>query len=277
MTDNREQIEFWNDKAGPRWLAADAYIAGMLGEVAQPLLARAAPKPGERVLDVGCGTGQTSLAIAHRVGPSGRVLGVDISAPLLARAKERAVDVPQLAFAEADAQTHGFAEASFDLVCSRFGVMFFVDPVAAFANLARATAPTGRLGFVCWRSVIENPWFGEPLAAMAQHIEPPPRGEPGAPGPFAFAERSRIEQVLASAWTSVAIEPLDLDLKLGDDPDDALRFAQDVGATASSLAEASAEARDRALVSMREVFAKHHGSSGVRLRGAMWLVTASPA
>lgn len=278
MTDgNAAQIEFWNDRAGPRWLAADASIAAMLGDASAVLLERAALQPGERVLDVGCGTGQTSIEIARRVGERGRVLGVDISAPLLGRARERAHEVPQLAFAEADAQVHGFAPASFDVVMSRFGVMFFDDPTAAFTNLARAVAPGGRLAFVCWRSVLENAWFSEPLAAMAKHVEPPPRSEPGAPGPFSFAERARIDAVLTGAgWTSIVIDPFDLDLQLGTDADDALHFARDVGATAAALAEAEPTARDAALAAMHEMFAKHHGPHGVRLHGGMWLVTATP-
>lgn len=275
---NAEQIECWNERAGARWLAADEHIAQMLGGIAVVLIDRAAPQPGERVLDVGCGTGQTSIEIARRVGDRGSVLGVDISAPMLGRAHERALDVPQLAFVEADAQTHAFTPASFDLVVSRFGVMFFADPTAAFANLARATAPTGRVVFVCWRSVLENPWFAEPLAAMAKHVEPPPRVEPGAPGPFAFADRAHIEKVLVGGgWASIAIEPFDLDLKLGDDADAALEFTREVGATASSLAEAEPAARDRALAAMRELFAARQGPNGVLLRGAMWLVTATRA
>jgi SAM-dependent methyltransferase len=216
------------------------------------------------------------VELAHRVGACGRVIGVDISAPLLERARQRAGDLSQVDFVQADAQTHAFAAGSFDVVVSRFGVMFFADAGAAFANLADATSVEGRLGFACWRGVSENPWFSEPLAAMATHVEPPPPPEAGAPGPFGFAERRHVEAVLGRAgWRMVAIEPVDVELNLGADPGDALSFAQLVGATARPLAEATPAARTAALAAMREVYAGAHGPGGVALRGAVWIVTAS--
>lgn len=276
MTDNAEQIEYWNERAGRRWVRADDWLAQMLTPVSTVLLDRVAPQTGERVLDVGCGAGQTTMEVARRVGQGGRVVGVDVSSPLLALAEERKGELPQLQFVKGDAQTHAFAPASFDLVMSRFGVMFFADPVAAFTNLANATASGGRLGFVCWRSIIENPWFGRPLAALAQHVEPPPKPEPGAPGPFAFDRRDYLREVLTRAgWQSVAIDPVDLEARMGADADDAVRFASEVGATAQPLSEAAPDARTRAVDAIRSVFADVQREDGVFMPAAIWLVTAS--
>jgi SAM-dependent methyltransferase len=276
MSANDAQIELWNDRAGQRWVIADGFLVEMLAPISAVLLERTAPQPGERVLDVGCGAGQTTVDVARLVGPTGSVLGVDISAPLLGLARERRGELAHVTYVLADAQTHAFAPASFDLALSRFGVMFFADPVAAFANLGNATVAGGRLGFACWRSMIENPWFSEPLAAIAAHVEPPPRPEPGAPGPFAFADAERVRDILAGAgWRSIAIEPVDLEVKLGADPDDALRFASEVGPTSLPLADAPPDARAQALASMHSIYTRAHGENGVTMRAAIWLVTAS--
>jgi len=276
---NAEQIEFWNDRAGARWLAADLHFAQMLSPIGDALVERAAPRVGERVLDVGCGAGQTSAVLAQAVTNRGRVLGADISAPLVGGAVARALKLglAHASFVEADAQTHDFGTGAFDLVCSRFGVMFFADPVAAFANLADATATGGRLAFVCWRSLRENPWFAGPLAAMAKHVEPPPPPPPGGPGPFAFADRARVQSLLERAgWADVRIEPADISLWIGASVDDALRFASDIGPTATSLAQAEPIARDAALAQMRDVYAGATDGDGVvRMPAALWYVTAT--
>src|SRR5262249_6517301 len=148
----------------------------------------------ERVLDVGCGTGQTSIELARRAGPGGAVTGIDISAPMLARARARAADAGArtVTFLDADAQTHRFDPASLDVCFSRFGIMFFAAPDAAFANLRSALRPAGRLAFVCWQSMRDNPWMLVPLMAAAAHITLPPPPAPDAPGPFSFADADRV-------------------------------------------------------------------------------------
>ncbi len=273
---NAAQIDYWNHTAGPRWLAADDHLARLLGPLQTPLVERAAAAPSERILDVGCGSGQSSAVLAEQVGAHGSVLGVDISAPLLSRARTRAAALPQLAFAQADAQTHAFAPGAFDLVFSRFGVMFFADPIAAFTNLAAATRAGGRLVFACWRAFIENPWMAQGCAAMAKHITPAPPPDPGAPGPFSFADAGHVRSVLESAgWSRVALEPFDTRLQIGVDVDDALHFATEIGPTAAPLRDAEPAARQAALEAMRETYAAARGDHGVEFGGAIWLVTAS--
>ncbi|MBX7081565.1 MAG: methyltransferase domain-containing protein [Nannocystaceae bacterium] len=276
MTGNPEQRAFWNEQAGPRWVSADEHVASMLAPCSEVLFARAAIGTGERVLDVGCGAGQTTVELAARTGPDGRVVGLDVSAPLLARARARGEGLPHVAFVEADAQVHEFGDARFDAVVSRFGVMFFADPTAAFTRLRDACDRGGRLAFVCWRGLPDNPWFVAPLRAMARHVEPPLPPEPGAPGPFGLSDDARIAEVLARAgWTRVVIEPIDLSLVVGRDPDDALRVAQLIGATAAPLAQAEPDARQAALAAMREVYVGAQDRGAVRMAGAIWAVTAS--
>lgn len=275
---NAEQVELWNHGAGERWVAGDASLSRMLAPIGDASIERAALRPGEHVLDVGCGAGHTALAIGRAVTERGSVLGVDISGPLLARATARAAELgqAQVRFEHADAQTHDLGSERFDLVYSRFGVMFFADPVAAFANLARATKERGRLLFACWRAPLENPWFTEPYAAMAQHVEPPPPPPPRGPGPFAFAEEIHVRSILERAgWRDVRCEAADTSLWMGDTVDDALRFAGGVGPTATPLAGAEPAARSAALAQMREVFARFADDAGVvRMRAALWYVGA---
>src|SRR6185503_11565956 len=184
---NAEQIKYWNETAAPKWVEYQAVLDTQLEELGRLAMERARLVPGERVLDVGCGCGATTRALAARVGARGSAHGVDISAPMLARAAEltRAAGVGNVRFTNADAQTYAFEPGGADVLFSRFGVMFFTDPPAAFTNLRRALRPGGRVAFVCWQPLAENPWLLVPLSTAAQHIQLPPPPAPGAPGPFA--------------------------------------------------------------------------------------------
>ena len=171
----------------------------LLSGVDALLLDRSAPRPGEHVVEIGCGTGATTLALAGRVGQGGRVLAVDISGPLLDRARGRAAGLPQVAFALADAQVHPFEPGQADLVASRFGVMFFDDPVAAFRNIRRALGPGGRLCMVAWAEMEANPWFAIPREAAVARLGRPAPVPPTAPGPLTFADRDRVRGILGAA------------------------------------------------------------------------------
>jgi len=273
---NAEQIEYWNKQAGPKWVAESARMDAMLEPLGLAAIERAAPRPGERVLDVGCGLGQTTLQLAARVGAKGDVLGIDISTPMLegARARARAAGVTQVRFELADAQTHSFAPASFDLVFSRFGVMFFADPVAAFANLARAVRPGGRLVFVCWQPLAKNPWMRDPLQALARHIALPPPAAPDAPGPFAFADAQRVRGIVERAgFSDVAFESVTGELSLGTSVDDALHVATQIGPAGALLRDAPEAARESARAAMRELLAARATPKGVALPYAVWIAT----
>ena len=234
---------------------------------------------GARVLDIGCGAGATSLMLADRVRP-GRVLGVDISVPLLERARERAQDrgIGNLEFERADAQTFALDAASYDIVFSRFGVMFFADPVSAFRNLLGALRPGGKLGFVCWRAMDENPSFTVPLrAALPFLAEPPPPLEPRAPGPFALAERGYLQSILEGAgYTDIELVAHNTKLVFAGRPDidGAVELALQVGPLSRAVTNATEQTREQIRAAVRDAFAPYHGPSGVELDSATWLVSA---
>jgi SAM-dependent methyltransferase len=273
---NKDQIEYWNNLAGQKWVAEAAQLDRMLQPLGEAALARAAARAGERVLDIGCGNGQTALALAARVGPTGSVLGVDISKPMLdvARMRASAEKRTQLRFENADAQTFAFAPASFDLAFSRFGVMFFSDPVAAFANVARALVPGGRLVFVCWQALLENAWMREPMQALAKHLTLPPPPPPDAPGPFAFANPERVRGILERAgFRDVRLEPKTGALVLGGSLDEAAHMASEVGPAGALLREAAPAVRATALAAIREVVAARATPNGVEMPYAVWIAS----
>jgi len=275
---NAEQIEYWNKQAGPKWVANNATMDALIGPLGLAALERAAPRAGERVLDVGCGVGQTTLQLAERVGPTGSVLGIDISTPMLelAREKARAAGRSNVRFENADAQTHAFPPASFDLLFSRFGVMFFADPDAAFANLAKAVRPGGRVTFVCWQPVAANPWVREPMAALMKHVPPQAPPPANAPGPFAFADPARVRGILERAgFAKPAAESQTGELVLGRNVDEATAFAMEMGPVGAAVAQAPESVRKAVAGSIREVLAAHQSAKGVALGSAVWIVTGT--
>jgi SAM-dependent methyltransferase len=280
-TPNEEQRRYWNEQAGPRWVASGDVLDKQLVGLSDALLERAAAKPGERVLDVGCGTGTTALPLARAVGPTGSVTGLDISATMLAAARERArreasPELAKLDFIERDAQSGELGSECFDLVFSRFGVMFFADPAAAFRNLHRATAPDGRLCFLCWQSAAANPWASLPMQAIAPHVATGPAPAPSAPGPFAFGDSERVRAILVNAgYAEIRIEGLGADFPFpAGGVDAALDFLQRMGPCSAPLAQAEPAARLAALAALRRALEPHVAGERVTLRSATWLVTA---
>jgi ubiquinone/menaquinone biosynthesis C-methylase UbiE len=205
------------------------------------------------------------------------VLGIDISAPMLARARERAraEKLANVVFENADAQTYAFTPDSVDLVFSRFGVMFFADPVAAFANLARALRPGGRLAFVCWQAFAQNPWMRDAVAAIAKHVPLAAPAAPDAPGPFAFADAARVRAILARAgFRAAAQEPLVGEITLGQTIAEALAFMTEIGPAGNALRDATESQRAAASAAIRETLAAHLTASGVRMAFAAWIISA---
>src|SRR4051794_27854808 len=194
---NADQIAYWNGPGGQRWADRQQAQDILLAPVADILIKRARPAFGERVLDVGCGSGAISIAVAEKVGPTGHVLGIDISAPMLARARQIAPSGLPIEFEHADATVYPFPPATFDILVSRFGVMFFAEPVLSFANMRKSLKPSGRVAFACWREPRENPLFMAPLQAVYKHVPRLPQLGPEEPGPFAFASEQRVRRILS--------------------------------------------------------------------------------
>jgi len=276
--DNRQQIEDWNGVLGQTWAERQDEIERIVERLGTLALDAADARPGERVLDVGCGGGTTTFALARQVGPTGRVLGVDVSQPLLAVARRRvaADPLPQLSFVEGDA-AHAALPDGLDLLFSRFGVMFFADPVAALAHLRASLRPGGRVLFLCWRTPRDNPWAMTPLlAARAALGVEPPETDPDAPGPFAFADEARVRRILQDAgYAEATLTRTDVPLVLGVSLGEAARASVRVGPTSRLLREAGAAHEPRVLAAIESALAPHAGSDGaVRLSASAWMVRA---
>ena len=274
---NADQIAYWNGAGGQRWADRQAVQDILLQPVADLLIDRAKVKPGERVLDVGCGSGATTFAFAKAVGASGHVTGVDISAPMLARAKENSPAGAPVEFILADATVQPFELDSFDLLASRFGVMFFADPVLSFSNMRRAMRRSGRLAFACWREPRENPFFMTPLQAVYQHVPRLPPVGPEDPGPFAFASEERVRRILTAAgFADIAMEPckLALDVAVGGGLDAAVEGGLQIGPAARALADQPKDVVAAAANSVREALAPFVKGQAVLLEGSIWIVTA---
>lgn len=276
---NADQAEYWNSDAASKWLAYQDLLDTVLAGVQDRLVARADPQPGQSVLEIGCGAGATSLALAERVGQGGRVLAVDISAPLIGRARERAVGLPQVAFALADAQTHGF-DAAFDLVASRFGVMFFDDPVAAFRNIRRALRAGGRICFVAWGPLPENPWFAIPRDAAIERLGKPAPQPPTAPGPLAFADRDYVGGVLDRAgFAGVTVQPEAVELSWPGGLEALADLATNLGPAARIMRERGGGPEDAAAIrdAVAAGLAPFRGADGICVPALLNVVMARNA
>jgi SAM-dependent methyltransferase len=269
-----DQAAFWNGPGGERWLAAYGRIQRSLAGFSREALTAAAASPGEHVIDVGCGTGATTAELARAVGPTGHVLGIDISETLLAAARAHRVD--NATFVLGDAATHPFRPQSYDLVFSRLGVMFFAGPVPAFRNFRQALKSGGRLVFICWRAPSENPWWLLPVRAAQPFLPPLPRPGPEDPGPFAFADRHRIERILKEAgFTGARIAPVDLPAFLGPSVGEIIEGATRFGPLATPFAEADPAVAAEAKAAIAAALEPHLTPDGISLPGACWLVRAT--
>jgi SAM-dependent methyltransferase len=276
--DNSAQAEYWNASAGQKWTDHQEHQDQVLSPVSDRLIVAAAPKPGDRVIDVGCGCGATTIDFAARISPGGKILGLDISEPMLGRARERAPHDLPIRFERADATVYDFEPGGADLVASRFGVMFFADPVRSFANLRKALKPGGRLVFACWREPKQNPWLIAPLREAAKHAPPLPETGPEEPGPFAFASDERVRRILTdSGFADILLEPqdLDLDIAAGKGLDTAVRAAMTIGPTSRILEGQSEAVRAAATADIRKALAAQARGESVPLGAAIWIVAAT--
>ncbi|MBV9456790.1 MAG: methyltransferase domain-containing protein, partial [Bradyrhizobium sp.] len=273
---NADQIAYWNGPNGQRWTDRQAEQDVLLTPVTQALIERAEPRPGERIIDVGCGCGGASMALAERVAPTGFVLGIDISGPMLSRARELAPEGMPVDFVLADATVYPFDPQHFDLLASRFGVMFFAEPAVSFANLRRALRPSGRMAFACWREPRENPWMMVPLQAIYQHVPKLPPQGPEDPGPFAFASEERVHRILGEAgFKKIEMEPvaLSFDIAIGRGLDAAVQAAMQIGPGSRALDGHPPETRAAAAKSVKEMLTPYVRGDAVPLAGSIWIVT----
>jgi SAM-dependent methyltransferase len=268
------------EKAGEAWVRMQERTDALIDPLGRVAIERLGAVAGEGLLDVGCGCGQTLLELAERVGPSGHVLGVDISPPMLARARERIAGRPPIEVALGDAQTYAFAPGAFDAVYSRFGVMFFEDPGAAFRNLRAAARSGGRLSFVCWQALAKNPWAARPLEAVMRLLPEsamPDMLREGRPGPFFLSDPARVRAILgAGGWKDISLEPVEMPLHLGGAAtlDEAVAYSLQIGPAARAMADALAGLKPALEAALREALAPFAGARGVFLDGAAFVVTA---
>ena len=274
---NSAQADYWNSAGGRRWAAHHDRQEELLRPISDRLIAVADPKPGEFVIDIGCGCGGTTLDFAMRVAPEGEVLGLDVSQAMLQRARERLSDDLPARFIHADATVYEPPPGEIDLVASQFGVMFFADPAHSFANLRAGMKPGGRLAFACWRAARDNPWLIVPLRAAADHAPPLPELGPEDPGPFAFADKSRVRRILGEAGfvdVEIAPEDFELDIAVGQGLDAAVSGALTLGPASRMLEDQPETTLKAAAAAIRKALAAHAVGDRVPLRASVWFVTA---
>lgn len=272
-----DQSTLWNGTAGHAWVEAQVVVDQILQPFAHLLVRAVAAASSSNVLDVGCGTGATTLAVARALGSEGRCTGIDISEPMLARARARAeAEGVALRFIRDDAESHAFEPASFDMILSRFGVMFFAEPVRAFRNLRRAARDGAALRCVVWRSPAENPFMTTAERAAAPLLPDIPPRQPGGPGQFAFADASRVQSILTeSGWSELDIRPLDATCSLAEK--DLTRYVTLLGPLGRVLGGVDDETQKRVIETVRAAFEPFVHGAEVRFDAACWMVSARAA
>ncbi|MGA2794831.1 MAG: class I SAM-dependent methyltransferase [Roseiarcus sp.] len=275
---NADQAAYWNGPGGRHWTDRQELQDAVLAPVSELLFGRAEVAAGERALDIGCGCGATSVELVRRVGPAGHVFGLDLSAPMLERARERTPPGAPATFVAADATVYPFEPGGADLLFSRFGVMFFAEPARSFANMRKGLRRGGRVAFACWREPRQNPWLMIPLQAAYQYAPRLPEIGPEDPGPFSFASEERVHRVLSEAgFAAIAMHPADLslDVAVGRGLEAAVEGALEIGPASRALQDQPPEIRSAAANAIRAALAPFQQGASVPLAGAIWVVTAT--
>jgi SAM-dependent methyltransferase len=275
---DHEIAEAWTGDNGVKWLNSSSAVDAMIRPVGEAALAAARPRPNENVIDVGCGDGPTTVRLAELVAPNGRVTGLDVSNLLVDAAKKRAASHAagsRISFKVGNAAQMALPKGEADLLFSRFGVMFFEHPTAAFQNLRSALKPNGRLAFVCWQPINKVDFLFVPFSAVATYVSPPARPGPEDPGPFSFGDPVRVRRILEGAgFKKIEIEPFGTAVFLGTSLDEAVKAVTMVGPASQVLADAPADLKEKALQSVRDALAARQTDAGIALQAATWIVTA---
>lgn len=274
---NVDQIEFWNGRHGLVWANNADAVDFIFSDITKALMHASSIRPGDRVIDLGCGSGGTILQIADRVGPSGSVLAVDVSAPMIEQAQKRAnrLNYENISFLEKDAEIPPFSTEKFDGLISRFGCMFFDKPRIAFRNIRAALNKGSQLSLAVWRTPRENPWAMEPISVARQYLDMPPRPGPEDPGPFSFSDPDRVRQILpVRSWTDIDIIPLDMELPLGRSDEEAMTFLTQMGPLSIPLAVASTKNYENVLEEIMKLLDQNRDRDGVvRFGAGCWIIT----
>ncbi|EKS39507.1 MULTISPECIES: class I SAM-dependent methyltransferase [Afipia] len=275
---NADQIAYWNGPGGRHWTDRQQLQDVVLAPVSKILIDRATVKAGEAIIDVGCGCGATSFDLLKQVGATGRVTGIDISEPMLGRARKLAPANAPVEFVLADATVYPFAPESADMLFSRFGVMFFAQPTDSFANLRKALRPGGRLAFACWRTPRDNPWMMLGLQEAYKFVPKLPEVKPDDPGPFSFASEERVRGILGDAgFSDIKMERADLslDIATGRGLEAAIETVLAIGPASRALDNQPPDRIEAATQAIRTMLAAHQKGDTVPLGGSIWIVTAA--
>ena len=277
---NSDMSEYWNGDGGQKWVGFHRSLDVGLKPFGDKAMDAAALLPNDRVIDIGCGCGDTTFELAHQVGPAGNVLGVDISNVILQQAQDRRARLAlqdNISFECVDAQSNPFRTKAFNLVFSRFGVMFFDDPNMAFTNIRRSLMFSGRLVFVCWQPVKSNQWVSLPLEICANHLKLPPPTDPNEPGPFSLGESDRVQSVLNKAgFNNIVITAFEKKFNVGKNIDEAASFLTQMGPASGVISDPEVDniTRERIYNELRDELEAYQTPHGVELNAATWIVTA---
>ena len=274
---NQEQKEFWNEKKGEIWVSLESKIDKMLGPLGDQAIKILKPKVGEKIIDIGCGTGSTSQTLSKLVGESGIITGIDISKPILnfAHKQKENKKIKNINFIQADAQNHQFSDLNYDAVFSRFGIMFFEDPISAFKNIKKSLSCNGRLAFVCWSKREDNDWINLSSNVASQFLELPPKANPKEPGPFAFEDYFYIEEILTkSGWKNIKIKAYKQNIVIGKTLDYAADFLSRMGPMSVPFENANEQTKEKVISALKECYSKYFTAKGVEFHFSSWIVSA---
>ena len=275
---NQDQKDFWNNQKGQIWVSLEQKIDSMLEPLGDETLKILAVKDGEHIIDVGCGTGTTTLKLAGLLCNNGSVTGVDISKPILECAKKKAREssANNIEFVLADAQNHDFVFESCDAIFSRFGLMFFEDPVAAFSNLRKGLKSGGRLTFVCWADRSVNDWIEVSTNIANKYLELPPKAAPRDPGPFAFEDPLYLNEVLSDAgWNEILIENFATTNVVGKSIKEAADFLSRMGPMSVPFENSEGSVQRKVIGALEECFVDYFTRRGVEMHFSTWIVIAN--